>query len=262
LDRITWKNNSCWLDTMMLALFGIGNAPPVLRFLGGGVAEAALPQFRVQYDEANFRIEKQCTPAQMQQFYDLLVADIVQLHSPATKQCPLGIRQLWNTCALRKVREGREGEPIMVLESLRDAFPVLQEYWLVTEQNVGDFVPMFVEQTNVNAALVFDTRPQVRGKEMCAYQTAWSTEYRFVGNGSVTYTISNNHNGYYLGAIIMTSGGHFTTFVRDRARNQWIYINVRVSGKNYVHAYSVLPAHAYTIMPAEEKPIMYIYFPL
>lgn len=270
LDRIKWDANSCWLDSMMLALFGIGTAPPARRFLNGEIKEASMPRFLLNSspNDPNPIVESSCTQVDAQAFYDLLVADIVQLQADELAPiCPLGIRTLWNNCATYQVPDGTYGSPWVVLQSLREAFS-LENRWQI--ERTMELTPLFGADGNDDVVLI-ERRvvPVSLGKELYAFRTAWQADYNFrnvnTAKGSVSYRVILDDSGYYLGAVIMTSGAHFTTFVRDQSSRRWIYINVAPSGKNYLHVHDELPSHAYTITPKnihDEKPVMFLYFPL
>jgi hypothetical protein len=276
LDRITWKDNSCWLDSMMLALFGIDTAPPATRFLRGNVRSASVPIVRLHMDNGQEYVEERCSAEDMQGFYDLLITDIVQLQAdPVAPKCVLGIRRLWNNCAIHRVPDRDYGDPDAVIKSLIDAFQ-LQDVWQLQEPD-EELDLLFGPDATLamqNEQLVIDARPTQAGKEVFAYFTTWSVGFRFknrASEGSLTFRVEQSiagHLGYYLGAVIMSAGGgHFTTYVRDisKVEKQWTYINVASNGQNFTHTYEVLPPHVYNLTRAnrgQEKPVVYLYFPL
>lgn len=265
LNRITWDDNSCWLDSMALALFANGDAPSTRRFLGGEVRAALAPKFHLHMADGQVLTEQRCKAEDVQQFYDLLITDIVQLQiDPVAPQCRLGLRDLWNSCAMHPVTGGAYGEPRFVYNSLRELFG-LHNVWSVLQETeeIDNVVGL---DGNPNGRMNIDARPRGRQAviELYAVSTTWSPGYRFrdpqTATGSITYQLDLKE----LGAVIMLSGrDHFTTFVRDRQRNVWEYINVAPNAPNVTKTEAVLPSHVYTITPANialEKPVMFLYF--
>jgi len=264
LHLIKWDGNSCWLDTMALALFGDGNAWPTRRFLDGAVATA------------HFRRSGGCTAAKAQEFYDALMKDIVQLQldpTPMNPICPVEVRRLWDSCAVAKETEGEYGVPRDVFDSLVSLFGLANVWELRGAQDEAAIRELFTLHRNEDSAYAVEAYPAdgLRGSEVVAYATSWRRGLAFANanaRGYITYRLSNpaedEGNGYYLAAVICYLGGHFTTLVRDKssAALPWIHVNVTSAGPAHT-AMPELPSWAYHIgirTMGFPKPIMYLYF--
>lgn len=275
IQGLRWTQNSCWLDSTMLAVFADGGAMPVQEFIkrsrAGSVTGYARTLTAVPAIGDPYDVVSACDKTAITKFYNAVLNDVLHMHGPNAAECPLSARELWNTCAMRPVANGDVSFADAAMETLQSAF--FSEAHCYINQEMPLLLSEYLFRNVWLNAFSIDQHCK-HGDDadelwMQVFFTGWSLEYggflREHPNRSFTMNVPDSlpqDPRFYLSSVVLGGAGHYTTLLRDIVNGGWFDVDVTSAGTNITATYEQLPnwAHVFSAETVNErKPVMFIY---
>lgn len=258
-NTLKWDDNSCWMDSTFMALFGYVRNPLVMEILQATKGQHLVR--RVTFEDGQSIVLSNCTDAELSSLHSSIKQDILQIggaHS-SSGACPLVSRAKWGDCVLDKLpAAGSHNFDTAVFDSLKVLYDLKTLAILPRPSN-----ELVAERPPGSFFAVKTPRPSNDNVFMHATYTGYSVDTREVG---CLVDAEKQSDTFVLGAIVCGSGGHFVVYLYDfRARVWWLFD----LGKHSTVIKSVgpnLPPNVHLFQPQGDldaptyKPSIYVHY--
>ena len=203
-NYFTWKENSCWIDTVLLSLFKLPNSPITQEL--SGVRSMKLYSMSAVYEDGTIRsIDTTCDATYARKFYDMLAEDINFIIDPKStdgRECLL--RTQFTRCLGTDVIVGlgKEADPTRVIQALSNS---------LFKENVIKFI---VEISNTELS-----KFNIDSKIVVVQKNTPEKE------------MPKEKDGFTLSSVILSRPGHFTVTIRDPTTGKWWWYDSTQTGE-------------------------------
>lgn len=252
-NTFIWAANSCWLDSVFLALFGYSGNKITEHVLTKGIGNYT--SVLITYTDGTSQIiESKCSKNELEELHENIVQDIIQISSPLITNdtvCKLRTRNAWTKCvrdalpidSVTGVATGEFGTATAVLETLKQIYKIEELEMKDSEIDVSG---------SLSSQVVIDAKPLTRFY-------AFNTNYYDNGNDTRTQLqVDLDNNLFSLSAIVCGSGTHFVTYLKDFYAKEWLYIDVTGGGWKIISS-PVLDNDVHNLSKNTYKPLIYFY---